>query len=962
MRSELPEELRADYELVRLLGMGASGSVHLATERATGRSVAIKVMRLAGSRSAAKRFEREADSLERLSHTSLVAHLGHGLSGDDAYLITEYVTGNSLKESTTGVDPEACMLQIAEALDAVHAAGLIHRDVKPANIMVTPEGRAVLLDLGLVVDPQRTRVTREGSLPGTMSFLPQEVLHGKGFTPAADWYAWGVTYYYLLEGKNPYGSTDVFAAAEGEPLPPLQFEKVDPRSGVGWLLRAACHPVPATRPASADACRRILEGARPVLDAPAASGHPVERSTVRARVERDPRGSHRPFWIGGTLLVAALSLAALTIAPAEPARPPDPPAPTTPASAPAPTPAPSRAVGLPAEVPPEVRPPWLEITSKPVAAGIQKMIIADLLGFRLCPIAFLPGERLLFNDFGGGVGILDLDRGDVVARFREGEGGVQSVALSPDARWAILGGDDRKAWKVGIPRLDVQLEVDGGTHELFAVAIAHDGETFAAAGDGPEVRVWNSESGDLVHTLTGHASRVISLAYQPDDRRIYAGGLAGVIRVWDLETGRAVARLPSEGRTVASMDFDIPGTRLVAGYLDGKSRVFDLATGELQATLEGHQQHVSSVRFSPLDRDLFTASWDGDVRIWDGKTYEARGVLRSGESRVMGLAITSYSVDLATLDDRGVVRMWSPQTRQLVATHELRQGEVHRYASSDAIRLEGDRLAGIAAGEGGVLVAADMAGVLHRLGEAGNARIETGLAGTHSVVVAGDHVVLAGEASTARVLALSRGATEEPLPGPGGALTALAFHPGQGRLALADAAGSIAWRPALREPPRTLTGAPAQPVRALCFTTDGTGLLAGFEDGQVMLWRRLEDAAPTRLGQHKAPVRAAAFAPGEGFVVTAADDGRLYYWDTDEGLLLQTQAAHEDRVTDLTFLADGRLASSGWDGTVRIWDLAGDGDVVVLKGHEGPVEGLALRGDSELVSAGWDGWLRIWQP
>lgn len=247
---EVPAALLSRFRPLGCLGRGGMGAVFLAEDLALGRQVALKLMRDPGDPEGRRRFLREAGRIAALDHPNIVGTFDQGQVGDVLFLVQEYLIGEDLDRGSGPFDPLDPMLQIASALDAVHGADLVHRDLKPANIVRTDQGRAVLIDFGLVHDPRSTRITRTGALLGTPAFLDPALLRSPGSTPPNDWWGWGVTLFYLEEGRYPFEVGALLASSSGAPLPPLQFRALDPTGPRARLLRAVLDQDPDRRPAS----------------------------------------------------------------------------------------------------------------------------------------------------------------------------------------------------------------------------------------------------------------------------------------------------------------------------------------------------------------------------------------------------------------------------------------------------------------------------------------------------------------------------------------------------------------------------------------------------------------------------------------------------------------------------------------------------------------------------------------
>jgi tRNA A-37 threonylcarbamoyl transferase component Bud32 len=249
--------------VVRLLGRGGTGVVELVREP-DGTLVARKRIPLHGTATdidrARARIRREADILRRLEHPGIVRLLRAEADGDDVVLVMPYLPGGTLHERVSQFGPlpprDVAHLgqHLAGALAAAHAAGVVHRDVKPANVLFDDEGRPALADFGVALSQDTTLVlTREAAVVGTPGFVAPEVARGEPATPASDVFSLGTTLLYALTGWPPYGGGDpalqIVRAASGEQptLPPGLPDELAAR--LSWLLQ----PDAARRPSAQEA-------------------------------------------------------------------------------------------------------------------------------------------------------------------------------------------------------------------------------------------------------------------------------------------------------------------------------------------------------------------------------------------------------------------------------------------------------------------------------------------------------------------------------------------------------------------------------------------------------------------------------------------------------------------------------------------------------------------------------------
>lgn len=253
------------YDIGDEIGEGAMASVYLATQRSLERKVALKIMAaaLAADPSFCERFLREGKTLARLSHPHTVTIHDIGNVGELYYMAMEYLPNGTLKERIAGgLTPEQGLIyirQIASALGYAHGLGLVHRDVKPANILFRADGTAVLSDFGIAKSlDDRTQFTQAGFAVGTPSYMSPEQARGQDIDGRADLYALGVVLYEILVGKLPYTGNDALSTALAhltEPLPELP----EHHGRYQDVLRKLLAKDPAERFADAAALLRALD-------------------------------------------------------------------------------------------------------------------------------------------------------------------------------------------------------------------------------------------------------------------------------------------------------------------------------------------------------------------------------------------------------------------------------------------------------------------------------------------------------------------------------------------------------------------------------------------------------------------------------------------------------------------------------------------------------------------------------
>jgi len=254
------------YTLTERIALGGMGEVWAATDTVLGRTVAVKLLHpaLSQERDFVDRFRAEARHAARLSHPNIAAVFDYGEDEGTAYLVMELVAGQPLsriiaeRAPLSAQETSAILIQAATALDAAHEGGVVHRDVKPANIMITRDGTAKLTDFGISRAVDSVPLTQTGQVLGTAQYLSPEQALGQSATASSDIYALGVVGHEMLTGKRPFDTGSVVSTAlahVNQPPPPL------PDSvplGISDVIFAALAKDPADRPTSAAAMAHAL--------------------------------------------------------------------------------------------------------------------------------------------------------------------------------------------------------------------------------------------------------------------------------------------------------------------------------------------------------------------------------------------------------------------------------------------------------------------------------------------------------------------------------------------------------------------------------------------------------------------------------------------------------------------------------------------------------------------------------
>jgi eukaryotic-like serine/threonine-protein kinase len=315
------------YELRNLAGSGGMADVYLAHDEVLDRPVALKLLKnhLAQNHEFVERFRREARSAATLSHPHIVSVFAWGEARDGTcYIVMEYLPGGTLKRRiiSEGALPArtavAVALQISEALQAAHEHGVIHRDIKPHNILITDSGHVQVADFGIARAAETTTTSDHGDIFGTAHYISPEQATGEPADPASDLYSLGVVLYEMLTGRVPFeveSLSDLPAAHAGGPPPhPRELNPKIPKGADALVMRLLCRD-PYDRYASANQLikdlKRVQDGLSPVVPSAdeattAALGTPAASTLVA--LAPGATGPHGRKWFP---IVAAFALLAL---------------------------------------------------------------------------------------------------------------------------------------------------------------------------------------------------------------------------------------------------------------------------------------------------------------------------------------------------------------------------------------------------------------------------------------------------------------------------------------------------------------------------------------------------------------------------------------------------------------------------------------------------------------------------
>ncbi|WP_116210840.1 WD40 repeat domain-containing serine/threonine protein kinase [Streptomyces olivoreticuli] len=561
------------YQLEGRLGAGGMGQVYLAASPG-GRKVAVKVIRpeLAATPQFRARFAREVDAARQVGgfHTAQVVDADPG--AESPWLVTAYIPGATLQQVVVERGPLApeVVLRLgaglAEGLAAIHKCGLVHRDLKPGNVILAEDGPRII-DFGIAHDQGAETMTRTGAVIGTYAYMSPEQIRADRAGPASDVFALGSVLAFAATGRSPFDATTVPAIVHRVTSEPPRLDGLF--GGLRDLVTACLAKDPADRPSTADVLTRLsVTGAvtapdvvfndlptAPGADPTAPAADPT--TSPAAPAKSLPR---RALLFGG---IAATATAAAAV--------------------------PAYFLWRGSGTDPD--------PAKPVTRLSGHTSEIECL-------AFAPdGKTLASGSYDNTVRLWDVATGRTLTTYQGHTANVMSLAFSPDGHTLYSGGFDKtlRSWDLRTGRpMSVAASYDGQNDYVNCLAFNPDGTTLAVGVAG-RVELMTPSTGRVFATLGGHAGSMNRIAFSPDGKTVASvasEAAGGRIWLWAADTGRHLKTLTIEGREHFNWVMFSPDGKTVAGAGPGV-HLWDLASERHTATLTDAHPYVYTAAYRP---------------------------------------------------------------------------------------------------------------------------------------------------------------------------------------------------------------------------------------------------------------------------------------------------------------------------------------------------------------------------
>jgi predicted Zn finger-like uncharacterized protein len=945
------------YEVREVFTSGGMGLVYRVRHRGWNVDLAVKCPRLEYFRNDQDKenFEQEAETWVKLGlHAHTVACYYVRQMGGIPRVFAEFVGGGSLAEwirtrKLYAGGPARALerildvaIQFAWGLQHAHEQGLVHRDVKPGNLLMTAGGTAKVTDFGMArargataeaarVEGQRSVLVSSGGM--TPAFCSPEQVLGQPVSRKTDIWSWGVSVLEMFTGPATWSAGYLAAEVLRDYLsrgpvekwlphmPPELAELLghcfrrdqDARPGdmleiVTDLLaiyrQSAGGDYPRAAPLAADALADSLNNravslldlnkqaeAEQLWEEALAAGPDHPESTYNLGLSR---------WRAGRLTGAALLQKLQEVCASHPGR------------------------WLPLYLLAQAE---LEQGDWAAAVTALEQIGGDGAGLEEVRTALAAAREQLANPG---------------QRLRVLEGHtdwVSSLWLSSGGRFALSGSADKtlRLWEVASGKC-LRL-FQGHTEWVTAVCLSRDGRQALSGSADKTLRLWEVVSGKCLSTFGEHTKWVAAVALCPDGRHALSAGGDGLLNLWELAKGGCVRSFDGHKAPVLCLHLGGDGRLALSGSRDNTVKLWEVAGGQCLRTFSGHEDKVHSVCFTPDGRRFLSGSADQTIKLWEVATGRCLRTFQGHGNGVFSVAVSGDGrYALSGSADRSI-KLWKLTLDRCLATLEGHAGPVHSVCLGPdgrwALSGSGDTtlaMWSLPRDPGAPYMISRVLASETIL--AARTRYDQALARAWQALAGGDAVGAARGVREARSQ-------------PGYERQAEAMNQWRGLyLRLARKALSGGWEGS------TFKGHLGA-VTALAVSVNGRFVLSGGADRTLKLWETATGHCLRTFEGHGGAVTTVCFSADGRHALSGGTDEGLRLWDVASGQSLSTFTGHHDVITAAAMTADGRhVLSASLDRTVKLWEAAGGRCLRTLSGHADAVHSLALSADERYALSG----------
>ncbi len=914
------ESLVGPYEIIDELGTGGMGVVYKARHIHLNRIVALKMIigGLNVGETHLERFRLEAEVVAKLNHPNIVQVYDVGEHNGVPYIALELVDGGNLSSKCDGKPQKhqyaaQTVETLARAVNVAHQAGVIHRDLKPQNVLMTLDGQPKVTDFGLAKDiGSGSGQTHAGSIIGTPSYMAPEQAAGRihDIGPATDVYALGCILYEMLVGHPPFRGESPIATIrlvlDGEAVSPKAFQPHTPRDLDTICMKALQKP-PHRRYASA---AELAEDLRRHLDGEPIAARPISWvEWIWKWVKRNPTRA-TAIGIFHVFLVIFVVFAIWSYIQI--------------------TNRAKDAENAHNSAKKNLDESTRRMIRLNVANGTRLLDTFDYLGAPLWFAEALRLESEKLNDEDGFTERERMHRIRLRAVFdhcpRLSHVWLHEVALT-DADYDTAGRYVVTASEDGIARVwdtldsqPVSAPLEHGS-AIRSVVIRSDGKIVATGGSDGVIRIWSVSDARLLNVLNNGAA-ITRMRFAPNGVDLWTGGAAGRMRAWDINSGREKFFYNFADR-ITDLTLTRNGQYVAACSRDGTARVLNAATGDAIAPVMKHSASITCIAISPDSRRVVTGSRDNTVAIWDMLTGQPTIAPIKHPAAVHGVAICPDGKKVISACEDSTARVWDLETGQTVGRPISHDGPVIYVAAGPD-----GRWAATASEDNTVRVWDMTSGDLVTPPLRNNA-----LASAVRFSPNGHEILVADQTRVVRVWNfigngdLSGTTTVEttvkPVPPPTNRDEMQTVTGRNGELSLTFGGGqAVRVRKTSDHEPITPPLRSGAAISTAAFSPDATLLITGDQDGDVMAWSTTDGRALWSLpGKHASKVLRVVFNPAGTAIISTSDDNTARVWNVADGTPVIPPVRLGAGVTVVEYGPDGKLFYTELsNGRGRIWD------------------------------------------
>jgi WD40 repeat protein/uncharacterized caspase-like protein len=536
-------------------------------------------------------------------------------------------------------------------------------------------------------------------------------------------------------------------------------------------------------------------------------------------------------------------------------------------------------------------------------------------------------------------------------------GEVSDVVFSPDGKTFASGSNDNsiKLWSTDGGREIKTLT--GHTNWVWCLAFSPDGKKLASGSLDETITMWNAESWQVIWTKPAHIKGVQAVAFSPDGKTLASGGRDNTVKLWDVESGQEKRPpLVSHTNWVYSVAFSPDGKILASGSSDNTIKLWNPLSGEELKPLIGHEDSVLSVVFSPDGKTLVSGSTDQTIRLWDWESSRERDSFRAHDGSVYSVAFSPDGQALVSGGRDNKIKLWNFESRKLIMPLGGHKGLVHSVSFSP----DGKTLASGSFDNTVKLWSFETGQQLKSLDEHAIA--------VNSVAFSPDGQTLAsgGDDNTIKLWSLNSGQQIRSLAGHTSSVYSVAFSPDGKTLASGSFDKTVRlWNLKTGQQINFLTGHMSW-VRSVAFSPDGKTLASGGDNSSIRLWNVETGEQIMALESRVGDVYSIAFSPdGKSLAYAGNSSSAIILMNFKSGQELKSllPPGNQDvRSNSVAFSPDGQiLASASSDSAINLWNVKSGQNLKSLTGHKKEVESVAFSPDGKTLASGsYDKTVKLW--